>query len=135
MLKSDETKVLDLKFGSDGLIPAIVSDVKSGVVLMFAYMNQTALDASLDTGVVHFWSRSRNALWQKGETSGEVFAISEIRVDCDQDVLLILAEAKGLGAACHTGRTSCFYRRIENGALAFTGEKPLFDPKKIYGKP
>ncbi len=135
MLKSDETKVLDLKFGSDGLIPAIVSDVKSGAVLMFAYMNQAALDATVETGVVHFWSRSRNVLWQKGETSGEVFAISEIRVDCDQDVLLILAEAKGLGAACHTGRTSCFYRRIENGALVFTGEKPLFDSKKIYGKP
>ena len=100
---------------------------------MFAFMNQAALDASIETSIVHFWSRSRNALWQKGETSGEFFQITEIRVDCDQDVLLILAEAKGIGAACHTGRATCFYRRINSGRLEFVGEKPLFDPKSVYG--
>jgi phosphoribosyl-AMP cyclohydrolase len=130
----DSTTDLELRFTDDGLIPAIVSDVATGAVLMFAHMNRAALDASLTTGIVHFWSRSRQALWQKGETSGEVFAISEIRVDCDQDVLLVLATAQGKGAACHTGRATCFYRRIENGKLVFTGAEPLFDPKDVYGK-
>jgi phosphoribosyl-AMP cyclohydrolase len=125
---------LELQFDADGLIPAIISDAQSGAVLMFAYMNRSALEATQSTGLVHLWSRSRRALWKKGETSGETFAVREIRTDCDQDVLLVLAEPQGKGAVCHTGRRTCFYRRVESGALVFTGEEPLFDPASVYGR-
>ena len=128
----DETQTFQPRFDSDGLIPAIVTDAGDGTVLMFAHMNAEALKLTLDTGFAHFWSRSRGKLWKKGETSGELLAVSEVLTDCDQDVLQVKAVQQGRGAACHTGRRSCFYRRIENGKLKFTGSQPLFDPKDVY---
>jgi phosphoribosyl-AMP cyclohydrolase len=110
LISADETLELHLKFDAQGLIPAIVCDVSDNVVLMFAYMNIEALKLTRQTGIVHFWSRSRNSLWKKGETSGETFAVQEIRVDCDQDVLQVMVVPQGSGKACHTGRRSCFYR-------------------------
>jgi phosphoribosyl-AMP cyclohydrolase len=101
-------------FDGAGLIPAIVTDAAGGGVLMFAYMNSQALQLTLKTGEAHFWSRSRQSLWRKGETSGNVLRVREIRTDCDQDVLWIKAMLDG-GAACHTGRRSCFYRRAVGG--------------------
>lgn len=100
------------KFGPDGLIPAIVSDVRTGNVLMFAHMNDVALQETIATGFAHFWSRSRGKLWKKGEESGNLLKVREIRTDCDQDVVWILAEVEGEGVACHTGAPSCFYRRL-----------------------
>ncbi len=100
------------KFDSDGLIGAIVTDAENGTVLMFAHMNANALRLTLETGFAHFWSRSRAKLWKKGEESGNLLRVAEIRTDCDQDVLLISAQVMGAGVACHTGAKSCFYRRI-----------------------
>jgi phosphoribosyl-AMP cyclohydrolase len=100
------------KFDADGLIPAIVTDARSGEVLMFAFMNAEALGLSMETGVVHFWSRSRAALWKKGGESGNVFKIVEMRTDCDQDVIWLRVTVEGDGHACHTGRRSCFYRLV-----------------------
>jgi phosphoribosyl-AMP cyclohydrolase len=96
------------KFGPDGLIPAIVSDAKSGNVLMFAHMNADALAATLASGFAHFWSRSRGRLWKKGEESGNLLKVRDVRTDCDQDVIWIVADVEGDGVACHTGATSCF---------------------------
>ena len=130
----DETKALQLRFDETGLIPAIVTDVRDGALLMFAYMNREALDATLITGQVHFYSRSRKVLWKKGETSGETFAAISVLTDCDQDVLQIKVTAEGHGAACHTGRKSCFYRKIVEGELEFIDNEKLFDPNFVYGK-
>lgn len=104
-----------LRWDEQGLIPAIVQDAATGEVLMLAYMNQDALERSLETGEAHFWSRSRRKLWHKGETSGNFQLVKEIRYDCDGDSLLLLVEPKG--PACHTGHKSCFYRRL-NGLNA-----------------
>ena len=126
------------KFDADGLIPAIVSDAESGEVLMFAWMNAEALRRTLEEGVATFWSRSRRALWKKGETSGEVLRVVEARTDCDQDVIWLKVMPQGRGAACHTGRRSCFYRIITDRGGAFrlepAGAERLFDPKRVYGK-
>jgi phosphoribosyl-AMP cyclohydrolase len=100
------------KFDAAGLIGAIVTDVNNGGVLMFAYMNAEALRLTLETGEAHFWSRSRQSLWRKGETSGNKLLVAEILTDCDQDVLWVKVKLVG-GAACHTGRRSCFYRRVQ----------------------
>lgn len=100
------------KFDGDGLIPAIVTDRVSGEVLMFAHMNGDALRATLATGIAHFWSRSRGKLWRKGEESGNVLTVAEVRTDCDQDVIWLIADVGGAGVACHTGARSCFYRRV-----------------------
>jgi phosphoribosyl-AMP cyclohydrolase len=100
------------KLGPDGLIPAIVTDAKSGNVLMFAHMNEEALRATIASGVAHFWSRSRAKLWKKGEESGNIHNVREVRTDCDQDVLWLFVDVAGNGFACHTGETSCFYRRV-----------------------
>lgn len=99
-------------YGEDGLIPAVVTDAKSGSVLMFAHMNDEALRRTIDTGYAHFWSRSRRKLWLKGERSGNLLKVGELRTDCDQDVLWLSVEVEGHGVACHTGERSCFYRRI-----------------------
>jgi phosphoribosyl-AMP cyclohydrolase len=104
------------KFDADGLIAAIVTDAASGAVLMFAWMNCEALRLSLDTGVAHFWSRSRGRLWRKGEESGNTLAIEEARVDCDQDAIWLKVSVRGDGVACHTGAKSCFYRTLEVGS-------------------
>jgi phosphoribosyl-AMP cyclohydrolase len=102
------------RFDANGLMAAIVADAASGEVLMLAFMNDDALARTLATGEAHFWSRSRGALWRKGETSGNVLRVVEMRTDCDQDCVLLRVEVGGDEAACHTGRRSCFYRRIEN---------------------
>ncbi len=130
----DETTALDLKFDEHGLIPAIVTSARDGALLMFAFMNRDALAATLKTGQAHFYSRSRKALWKKGETSGETFAVISIMTDCDQDVLQLKVTPEGHGAACHTGRKSCFYRRIVDGKLEFTDNEKLFDPDFVYKK-
>lgn len=108
----ETTRRFEPKFSSDGLIPAIVTDQRTGDVLMFAYMNDMALNETIATGFGHFWSRSRGKLWKKGEESGNLLKVIELRTDCDQDVIWISAEVQGGGVACHTGERSCFYRRI-----------------------
>ncbi|MDI9467384.1 MAG: bifunctional phosphoribosyl-AMP cyclohydrolase/phosphoribosyl-ATP diphosphatase HisIE [Syntrophomonadaceae bacterium] len=115
-----------LKFNEQGLIPAIVQDVNSGQVLMMAYMNQEALDKTVASGQTWFYSRSRQCLWKKGETSGHIQAVQEIRYDCDQDTLLVLVEQTG--AACHTGHYSCFYRTLDGQEK----EPALFDAAQVY---
>ncbi len=103
------------KYDSNGLIAAVVTDDSSGDVLMVAFMDSEALRMTLETGVAHFYSRSRQALWKKGETSGNILNVVEVRIDCDQDALWV--KAKPAGPTCHTGATSCFYRKIEHGQL------------------
>lgn len=120
-----------LKFDAHGLIPAITRDADSGEVLMLAYMNAEAVDLTVKTGKVHYYSRSRRKLWMKGESSGHVQQVREIRFDCDSDCLLIGVEQQG--AACHTGHKSCFYRRFEAGEVQTEGEK-LVDAAAIYGR-
>lgn len=100
------------KFDEAGLIPAIVSEQETGTVLMFAHMSRAALRLTIETGYAHFWSRSRGRLWQKGEDSGNLLRVAEIRTDCDQDVIHLIAKVEGRGVACHTGARSCFYRRL-----------------------
>ena len=114
----------------NGLVPAIVQDYETGEVLMLAFMNQKAWEATLSTGKATYFSRSRQKLWVKGETSGNLQIVKEILVDCDEDTVLLKIEQKG-GAACHTGYRSCFYRKIENGTLTNIGEL-IFDPKEVY---
>lgn len=128
----DETDRFQPRFDETGLITAIVCDARDNSVLMVAHMNARALELTRETGIAHFWSRSRQALWKKGETSGETLKVIEIRTDCDQDVLLLKAEPQGKGAACHTGRRSCFYRRLEGDGLVFVDDLRLFDPKTVY---
>lgn len=134
----EEGLVLTPKFDRDGLISAIVTDAASGGVLMFAHMNAQALAATIETGVAHFWSRSRAQLWRKGETSGHEMAVAEMRVDCDQDAVWLSVRVAGTGAACHTGRRSCFYRAVATGegaagaALRPVDDARLFDPARIY---
>ena len=100
------------RFGPDGLITAVVTAAGNGELLMVAHMNAQALALSLQTGIAHFWSRSRKTLWKKGETSGNLLNIAEMRTDCDQDVIWLKVTVEGDGAACHTGERSCFYRKI-----------------------
>ena len=115
-----------------GLIPTIAQDYATGEILMLAYMNQEAFDATLSTGKATYYSRSRQTLWVKGETSGNVQQVKEIRLDCDNDTVLLKVEQIG-GAACHTGHRSCFYKKIENGSIREIGE-PVFDPEEVYNK-
>ena len=111
----EQTQSFLPKFGADGLMPAIVTDLKSGNVLMFAHMNEEALRKTIASGFAHFWSRSRSKLWKKGEESGNLLKVHEVRTDCDQDVIWLLVEVEGQGVACHTGARSCFYRRVAAG--------------------
>lgn len=106
---------LDPKWGADGLITGVVTDANSGVLLMVAHLDAEALALTQSTGEAHFWSRSRGRIWKKGEESGNVLRVVELRIDCDQDALWIIAEPAG--PACHTGEQSCFYRRIDDGLL------------------
>jgi phosphoribosyl-AMP cyclohydrolase len=122
------------RFDAHGLIFAIAQEAGSGRVLMAAHMNAEALQRTIATGEVHYYSRSRRALWKKGETSGEVQKLVELRTDCDQDVVLLTVEPTGRGAACHTGRKSCFYRVLDDGALRDSGEPRLFDPATVYAR-
>lgn len=113
----DETTAFQPRFDPQGLITAIVTDARDNTLLMVAHMNAESLRLTLETGKAHFWSRSRQALWKKGETSGNTLEVREILADCDQDVLQV--KAVPAGAACHTGRRSCFYRRVKGGKLEF----------------
>lgn len=136
----EEGLIFKPNFDGDGLIPAIVSDADTGQVLMFAYMNAEALRLTVETGIAHFWSRSRGRLWKKGEDSGNVLQVIEMRTDCDQDVVWLRVRIGGLGAACHTGRQSCFYRSVRLGSgeptikLMPSDDVRLFDPGTVYSK-
>lgn len=113
MTALDETETLSPNFGQYGLIAAIAQDAATKEILMLAWMNREAFDKTIETGEAHYWSRSRSALWHKGATSGAIQKIREIRIDCDQDAVLLLVEQTGTGA-CHTGRRSCFYRKLDS---------------------
>ena len=136
----EEGARLTPKFDADGLMPCAVTDHESGAMLMFAYMNAEALALTIETGEAHYWSRSRGELWRKGATSGHIQKVVDLRVDCDQDALWMVVEQ--VGAACHVGYRSCFYRSIPVGgsvgsdipALAFTETAKTFDPSSVYGK-
>ncbi len=125
--------MLELNFtkGTDGLLPAIAQDAATGEVLMLAYINEESWRKTIETGKAHYWSRSRNKLWLKGESSGHVQLVKEILVDCDSDTVVFKVEQLG-GAACHTGHRSCFYRKVQGDELEVQGE-PVFDPDKVYG--
>jgi phosphoribosyl-AMP cyclohydrolase len=124
------------KFDASGLVTCVTTDAVSWEVLMVAHMNDEALRKTIATGEAWYFSRSRNALWRKGETSGHVQRVVEMRLDCDQDAVWIRVEQSG--AACHTGRTSCFYRKVGTGEagarLSFVDADKVFDPKAVYGK-
>jgi len=109
--------VIAPRFDANGLIAAVTTHATTGEVLMLAWMNADALRLTMDTGLAHYYSRSRQTLWKKGETSGQVQLVKEIRVDCDQDAVWLKVEPQGDGGACHVGFRSCFYRVVENGAL------------------
>ena len=137
----EEDTLLSPRFDANGLITCVAVDAVTGEVLMLAHMNAQALALTIETGEAHYFSRSRGKLWKKGETSGHTQKVREMRIDCDQDAVVIQVEMGGTGAACHTGRRSCFYRTVPLGAapsaelkLAFTGDAPRFDPAAVYGK-
>ena len=119
-----------LKFDRDGLVPAVAQQHDTGEVLMLAWMNREAIEATLATGRVTYFSRSRQTLWRKGETSGQTQRLVELRIDCDGDTLLLLVDQTG--AACHTGTRSCFFRAARGAGLARIAE-PIVDPKTLYG--
>lgn len=121
------------KLNSDGLIPAVAIDASSREPLMLAYMNEESLRLTLELGEAVYWSRSRSEIWHKGATSGHVQKVREIRTDCDQDAIILYVDQVGAGA-CHTGRSSCFYRRFigADGSLEFVEKDRQFDPEKVY---
>jgi phosphoribosyl-AMP cyclohydrolase len=121
--------VHSLKFDAQGLIPAIAQQHDSGEVLMLAWMNRQAIEQTIATGRVCYWSRSRGALWRKGETSGQVQRLVELRVDCDLDALLVKVDQTGV--ACHTGRRACFFNRVEGGRIVAV-EPIVVDPASLY---
>lgn len=128
-----DVQLTSLKFDSNGLIPAIIQDHKSHQVLMMAWMNSDSLARTIETGKTHFFSRSRNKLWLKGESSGHVQHVKSVRTDCDKDCLLI--EVEQIGAACHDGYYSCFYNEFEAGKSGWktVGDR-VFDPAAVYKK-
>lgn len=115
-----------------GLVPAIAQDHQTGEILMLAFMNEAAWNATLASGRATYYSRSRKCLWVKGQTSGNIQRVREIRIDCDDDAVILKVEQVG-GAACHTGHRSCFHKKIEGGAVRIEGQ-PVFDPKEVYRK-
>jgi phosphoribosyl-AMP cyclohydrolase len=122
----------EIKWNQDGLVPVIAQDAGDGAVLMLAWMNPEALQLTAETGHAVYWSRSRRRLWRKGEESGHQQVVKDIRLDCDNDVVLLKVEQKG-GIACHTGRRSCFFQCLD-GEQWRAVEPPLKDPTEIYGK-
>jgi phosphoribosyl-AMP cyclohydrolase len=122
----------EVRWGADGLVPALAQDARSGRVLNLAWMNREALALTVETGYAHYWSRSRGKLWRKGEESGHGQKVVSLSLDCDEDVVLMEVEQEG-GIACHTGRQSCFYRRLENGAWIAV-DPVIKDPREIYRK-
>ena len=151
--RGNETEVetgraLAPKFDAAGTLAAVATDWQTGEVLMLAWMNAEALARTIETGQAHFYSRSRACIWKKGEDSGNILEVVELRTDCDQDAVWMRVRMKGLEAACHTGHRTCFYRRIPVGGATAVGAAPaleppalepagtpkLFDPKDVYGK-
>ncbi len=125
----------DLKYNEDGLIPAIAQQHDTHEVLMMAWMNKASIEESLETGRVCYWSRSRQAFWRKGESSGQIQLLKDFRVDCDSDTLLLLVDQTG--PACHTGRRTCFYQVLDKSTddkKLIIDSEPLIDPKELYGK-
>ena len=122
----------EIAWTTDGLVPAVVQDAATGTVLMFAWMNREALARTAATGEAHYWSRSRQRLWRKGEESGHVQRVQELRIDCDADAVLLRVDQTG-GIACHTGRERCFFRRLEDGRWILT-DPVLKEPAEIYGR-
>jgi phosphoribosyl-AMP cyclohydrolase len=126
------------RFDEHGLVTAVVTDAKDGELLMVAHMNAESLALTIETGIAHYWSRSRKSLWKKGETSGNLQTVVEMRTDCDQDAVWLKVSVAGHDATCHTGRRSCFYRTVTNGengaVLTITGGAPQFDPASVYNK-
>ncbi|MBS0242583.1 MAG: phosphoribosyl-AMP cyclohydrolase [Proteobacteria bacterium] len=137
----EEGRELTPRFDGAGGIAAVATDADTGEVLMLAWMNDEALALTIETGEAHFWSRSRGRLWKKGEESGNVLRVVEMRTDCDQDAVWMRVRISGAGAACHTGRRTCFYRTIPVGTgatkahptLIDSGVPIAFDPARIYG--
>jgi phosphoribosyl-AMP cyclohydrolase len=138
--ETEEGRTLTPKFDADGLVTCVATDAASGDVLMVAHMNAEALARTIETGEAWYFSRSRQKLWRKGETSGHVQRVTEMRIDCDQDAVWIKVEQVGPGA-CHTGRRSCFYRAVPVGGavnaavLEFRDAEKRFDPNAMYGEP
>jgi phosphoribosyl-AMP cyclohydrolase len=132
----EEGLTLQPKFDASGLVTCVATDAATGDVLMIAHVNEAALRKTIESGEAWYFSRSRNALWRKGETSGHVQRVVEMRLDCDQDAIWIRVEQTG--AACHTGRRSCFYRKVDAGEggarLTFVDADKLFDPNAVYRK-
>jgi phosphoribosyl-AMP cyclohydrolase len=133
MKNSSNAWLDEIKWTADGLVPALAQDYKSGQILMMAWMNREALEATVAEGRAIYYSRSRKKLWRKGEESGHVQTLKEIRLDCDSDVVLMQVEQIG-GIACHTGREHCFFKRLENDKWASV-EPVIKDPKDIYKRP
>lgn len=134
----EEGTLLSPRFGPDGLLPCITTDAGTGEVLMLGWMNDEALRCTLQTGEAHYFSRSRQAVWHKGATSGLVQRVTEARIDDDQDALWLRVQVGGSGASCHVGYRSCFYRAVPTGAqaggpLRFTEAEKSFDPVAVYG--
>lgn len=121
-----------VNWSQDGLVPAVAQEAGSGRVLNLAWMNREALEKTVQTGEAHYWSRSRAKLWHKGEQSGHVQTVKSVRLDCDEDVILLEVEQRG-GIACHTGRHSCFFQRLEDGRWVST-DPVIKDPQEIYRK-
>ena len=135
-----ETTSFAPNFDANGLLPVVVTSASTGEVLMLAYMTREALARTIETGEAHYWSRSRGALWRKGEISGNTQRVVGMRIDCDQDALWLAVEMGGAEACCHTGHRSCFYRAVPIGvegtdslSLEFLATDTLFDPKHVYG--
>lgn len=124
-----------IKFDEKGLIPAIVQDVNTGEVVMFAWMNRESFKQTLKTGIMTYWSRSRQKIWVKGETSGNIQEVREAYIDCDADCVLFKIEPKGKGAACHEGYRSCFFREVSlaDGRFSVIADR-IFDPEEVYNK-
>jgi phosphoribosyl-AMP cyclohydrolase len=120
----EEGSLFTPRFDTNGLIVCVTTDAGTGEVLMVAYMNAEALRLTIETGVAHYWSRSRRALWRKGDTSGQVQTVTEIRTDCDQDAMLLKVNVGGDGNSCHTGRRSCFYRRLDTAGSELVFDAP-----------
>ena len=129
--QSLQQEITNLKYNQDGLIPAIAQQHDTGEVLMMAWMNQSSIEESLKTGRVCYWSRSRQRYWRKGEESGQIQNLKEMRFDCDNDTILLMVDQ--IGPACHTGRKTCFYKLVQDDTIIVDSE-PLIDPKELYGK-
>ena len=137
--ESEEGTTFAPRFDAHGLVPVVATSATTGEVLMFAYMNAEALARTIETGEAHYWSRSRGRLWRKGEESGNMQRVVEMRTDCDQDAIWLMVETAGAEAACHTGRRSCFYRALSVGtaprgalSLRFVDAERQFDPETVY---